>query len=104
MFVEATTPAVRTEIVTKMLAAPAHVAVSAFEQTVGGTVWANGKTEVPVLVVNAPRPDRKARAYLETLFPRLEFHELPRAGHFLMMEFPEQFNRLLISFVKSQRK
>jgi len=39
------------------------------------------------------------RDYLKTRFPDLEYHEIPGTGHFLMIEKPAEFNRLLKVFL-----
>ena len=36
---------------------------------------------------------------MKNVFPKSEYVEFPGAGHFLMMENPEKFNRLVIAFV-----
>jgi pimeloyl-ACP methyl ester carboxylesterase len=33
------------------------------------------------------------------VFPKIEYVEMPGTGHFVMMEQPEEFNRLLTSFL-----
>jgi pimeloyl-ACP methyl ester carboxylesterase len=33
----------------------------------------------------------------------MEYAEIPRSGHFLMMEKPAEFNRLLLEFLDRQR-
>jgi pimeloyl-ACP methyl ester carboxylesterase len=33
------------------------------------------------------------------VLPNFEYHEIPGTGHFLMMEKPAEFNRLLEQFV-----
>ena len=37
--------------------------------------------------------------YLKTVFPNLEYVEIPGTDHFLMMEKPGEFNRLLLAFL-----
>jgi pimeloyl-ACP methyl ester carboxylesterase len=32
-------------------------------------------------------------------FPKMEYKEIPGTGHFLMLEKPEEFNRLLLEFL-----
>jgi pimeloyl-ACP methyl ester carboxylesterase len=40
---------------------------------------------------------------MKALFPKLEFHKIPGTGHFLMLEKPDEFNRLLKSFLEKQK-
>jgi pimeloyl-ACP methyl ester carboxylesterase len=35
------------------------------------------------------------------VFPKIETVEMPGTGHFVMMEQPAEFNRLLINFVNA---
>jgi pimeloyl-ACP methyl ester carboxylesterase len=39
---------------------------------------------------------------MKTHFPNLDYEEIPATGHFLMLEKPEEFNRLLIAFLDKQ--
>ena len=43
------------------------------------------------------------RDYMKTRFPDLEYHEIPGTGHFLMLEKPAEFNRLLKAFLDRQK-
>ena len=36
---------------------------------------------------------------MSRLYPKLEYHEIAGTGHFLMMEKPQEFNRLLTDFL-----
>jgi pimeloyl-ACP methyl ester carboxylesterase len=36
------------------------------------------------------------REYLQAHFPKLEYVKIPGTGHFLMLEKPDEFNRLLL--------
>jgi len=40
---------------------------------------------------------------MKTRFPNLELHKIAGTGHFLMLEKPEEFNRLLKSFLDQQK-
>jgi pimeloyl-ACP methyl ester carboxylesterase len=35
-------------------------------------------------------------------FPNMDYEEIADTGHFLMLEKPEEFNRLLIAFLEKQ--
>jgi pimeloyl-ACP methyl ester carboxylesterase len=43
------------------------------------------------------------REYMKTRFPNLEYFQIPGTGHFLMLEKPEEFNRLLLAFLDTLR-
>ena len=58
----------------------------------------NDPITVPVLGVYAGRP-LAGRDAISRIFPKVEYHEIPGSAHFLMMEKPEEFNRILQAFV-----
>lgn len=68
---------------------------------------ANRKEDVfpqPVLavfadIIDAADPESNPE-YMKTRFPRLEYHRLPGAGYFLMLEKPAEFNALLTAFLQ----
>jgi pimeloyl-ACP methyl ester carboxylesterase len=102
MFSDTTTPAMREEIRAKMMAAPQYVMASAFE----GMFAMEGpkpdeKYDQPamaIMVKRASMADYETR--LRTIFPNLrKFEEWDGAGHFLMMESPDRFNRALEEFL-----
>jgi pimeloyl-ACP methyl ester carboxylesterase len=39
---------------------------------------------------------------MKTHYPKLRYVEIPNTGHFLMMEKPDEFNRLVSDFLKEQ--
>lgn len=43
------------------------------------------------------------REYVKTHFPKMDYAEIPGADHFLMLEKPEEFSRLLIEFLDRQK-
>jgi pimeloyl-ACP methyl ester carboxylesterase len=102
MFSDKTTPAMREEIRTKMATAPQHVMASAMEGMFAAEGPKPGETfKLPVMVIVAGSPSRAGdEAQLRTVFPNLRKYEAwDGAGHFLMMESPERFNRALSEFV-----
>ena len=100
MFVAGTAPALRTEIKTKMLATPRHVAVSAFEGLTDPSMWTPG-SGVPTLAIFADKGRSDANEkLLHELFRDVEHQEWPGAGHFLMMEQPEKFDSAVLAFLQ----
>jgi pimeloyl-ACP methyl ester carboxylesterase len=101
MFSDKTTPAQREEIRSKMMTAPQHVMVSAFEGMFAMEAPKPGETyDMPVaaLMVKRTRPGYEAQ--LHAIFPNLsKYEEWDGAGHFLMLESPERFNRALEDFL-----
>jgi pimeloyl-ACP methyl ester carboxylesterase len=102
MFSDKTTPAMREEIRTKMLAAPAHVRASAFEGMYRMEPLKPGESYgAPALAVMTLASSRVGyEERLRALFPKLWRYEgWEGAGHFLMMESPDRFNRSLEEFL-----
>ncbi len=102
MFSEKTTPAQREEIRSKMLATPQHVVASAMDGMFAMEGPKPGETySLPVMALMAANPARSGNeAQLRTVFPNLRRYEAwEGAGHFLMMESPERFNRALEEFL-----
>lgn len=102
MFTDKTTPAMRDAIRTKMLVAPAHVRATAFEGMFRMEPLKPGETfAAPALAVMTQSPSRAGyEQRLRAAFPKLWRYEAwEGAGHFLMMEDPERFNRSLGEFL-----
>ena len=66
------------------------------------SIWKDDAFTVPVLGLYADSGWVNAES-MKARFPNLEFHKLPGTGHFLMLEKPEEFNRLLKSFLEKQK-
>lgn len=99
MFGPATTPAQQARIREVMLGTPESTAAGAME----AYYPPSGKTKCslcPSLAIYVQRTAASQRAYLPEHFPRLEYHEIPGAGHFLMLEKSTEFNRLVLDFLK----
>jgi len=43
------------------------------------------------------------REYMKTHFPNMDYEDIAGTSHFLTIEKPEQFNRLLIAFLDQQK-
>ena len=101
MFSDKTTPAQREEIRSKMMTAPQYVMVSAFEGMFAMAAPKPGETyDVPVASIGVKRARPGYDAQLRAIFPKLsKYEEWEGAGHFLMMESPDRFNRSLEEFL-----
>jgi pimeloyl-ACP methyl ester carboxylesterase len=105
MFSEKTTAAQREEIRTKMAATPQQVLSSAMRGMFALEAPKAGETYgLPVMALVTPgnaRPGYEAR--LHAVFPNLRKFEIwEGSGHFLMMESPDRFNRVLEEFLAGQ--
>jgi len=102
MFSAKTTPAMREEIRSKMLAAPAHVAASAMDGMFGAEGPGAGQTfDLPITAIVVANPARAAwEPRLRSVFPKLyKYDAWEGSGHFLMMESPDRFNAALEEFI-----
>jgi len=98
MFTPATPAAVQQHVLKMMLAPPEATASGAMIATFD-TASLNGfVTTVPVLGIYAGTP-MASRDALKQVFPNSEYVQVAGTGHFVMMERPEEFNRLLLAFL-----
>jgi pimeloyl-ACP methyl ester carboxylesterase len=103
MFSASTTPEIQKHILSMMLAAPESIAVSAIQATLDPVNWKGDVFTEPVLGVYSDHSRSNDREYMRTHFPQMEYEEISGTGHFLMLEKPEEFNRLLLGFLHKQR-
>ena len=102
MFSASTTPDMQKHILSMMLAAPESTAVGAMQATFDPANWKGDVFTQPILGVYADHSRAGDREYIKTHFPNMDYEEIPGTGHFLMLEKPEEFNRLLIAFLAKQ--
>ena len=101
-FSASTTPAMQTKILNMMLGAPEATAVGAMNATRDATGQTQDIPEVPILGIYAGPSRIATRESVLAHFPNAEYVQIPDTGHFLMLEKPDQFNRLLLSFLATQ--
>jgi pimeloyl-ACP methyl ester carboxylesterase len=99
MFTAATTPPLRAKIQAMMLAAPEATAAGAMEAMFDPAIWKGDVFSLPVLGLYADKSAAGNAAYRKDHFPHMEYHEIPGTGHFLMLEKPAEFNRILLEFL-----
>jgi pimeloyl-ACP methyl ester carboxylesterase len=100
MFTPATTPELRAKIQAMMLAAPETTAAGAMEAMFDPAIWKGDVFTVPALGLYADKSAAGGtEAYRKEHFPKMEYHEIAGTGHFLMLEKPAEFNRLLLEFL-----
>jgi len=102
MFSGSTTPAMQSHILTMMLGAPETTAVGAMKATWGIATPKNEVIKAPVLGLYADHSRLADREFMKTTYPNLQYVEIPGTGHFLMLEKPDEFNRRLLDFLKTQ--
>lgn len=100
-FVPGTTPAVQAKVMNMMLGAPEATAVGAMNATREAAGQTTDIPMVPILGIYAGSPLASAEA-VHAHFPAAAYTQIPGTGHFLMLEKPEEFNRLLLAFLSKQ--
>jgi pimeloyl-ACP methyl ester carboxylesterase len=100
MFGPATTPTLQEHILKMMLGTKEATAQGAMAATWEQPWATNDPITVPTLGVYAAKP-LASRDAINRIFPKVEYHEIPGSAHFLMMEKPDEFNRLLTAFLRT---
>ncbi len=103
MFGPATTPALQQHILKMMLGAPEATAAGAMAATWDQSQVTDQKITSPVLAVFAGTRALASEQTVKILYPNAEYHTIPETAHFLMMEKPAEFNRLVSAFVARVR-
>jgi pimeloyl-ACP methyl ester carboxylesterase len=103
MFTSASTPEMKTKVSEMMLGTPEATAVAAMDAMFDPAAWKNDTFEMPVLGLYADKSRAANQTYMKEHFPKMELHQIPGSGHFLMMEKPEEFNKLLLEFLARQK-
>ena len=99
MFGSLTTPRLQDQILKMMLGAKEATANGAMQATFDPSWVTNDPIRVPALAVYADGPGLAPRETVLKIFPNAEYRQLPGTAHFLMMEKPQEFNRLVADFV-----
>jgi pimeloyl-ACP methyl ester carboxylesterase len=99
MFGKSATPAIQDHILKMMLAAPETTATQAMAATFASPGGVDDKFTVPALGIYADHSASDDPAYFKKIFPNGTTVEVPGTGHFVMMEKPAEFNRLLADFL-----
>jgi pimeloyl-ACP methyl ester carboxylesterase len=98
-FSASTTAAMQTRILEMMLGAPEVTAVGAMDATREPAGQTDDVPAVPILGLYAGPSRIASQASVQSHFPAAEYTQIPGTGHFLMLEKPEEFNRLLLAFL-----
>jgi pimeloyl-ACP methyl ester carboxylesterase len=99
MFTPQTPPALQQQILGMMLKAPEATAVGAFEAVFDPALQKGDVSRVPALAVYAGTAAAAGIGAPQELFPNFESTQIAGTGHFLMMEKPDEFNRILSAFL-----
>lgn len=82
------------------MATPQPTVVGAMAALGNPEIWKDDIIDIPVLGIYADKSQLGDKETMRKAFPKLEYVEIPATDHFLMMEKPDEFNRLLIGFLK----
>jgi pimeloyl-ACP methyl ester carboxylesterase len=99
MFGPSATPAIQDHILKMMLAAPETTAYQAMVATFATANWTEEAFAVPALGIYADHSNSDDPAYFKKVFANGSTVEVPGTGHFVMMEKPAEFNKLLADFL-----
>ena len=104
MFSSLTTEEMQKHILSMMLGAPGSTAAGAMKAIMEPAIWKEGIIPQPVLGIYADHSSLNLDPEsLKIRFPHLEYLKIADTGHFLMIEKPQEFNRLLKSFLDRQK-
>ena len=99
MFIPQTPAALQEHILKMMLAAPEATAVGAMNSMFDPAIRWSDVVRSPALTVYAGTANVPDPAATKELYPNHSATQVAGTGHFLMMEKPEEFNRLLAGFL-----
>jgi sigma-B regulation protein RsbQ len=99
MLTPAATPELQARIEKMMTAAPDTTAAGAMAAMADPAIWTDEPINVPVLGIYADKSRLGNRELLAKVFPSIQYNEIPGTDHFLMLEKPEEFNRILLEFL-----
>lgn len=103
MFSRATMPATREHVLRVMLAVPEEVADGAIQGMRDPEFWRMDSFNLPFLEIAAGSSAYITLPGLRSRFPRAQLRRIRGTGHFLMMEKPQSFNRILLAWMAAKR-
>ena len=104
MFTPQTPPDVQQKVLAMMLKAPEATAAGAMASMADPSLRKNDVTPMPALAIWAGTNQQLPKLEdAHASLPKYEQTQVAGTGHFVMMEKPEEFNRLLIAFVDKQK-
>ena len=99
MFGKSATPDLQEHILKMMMAAPETTAYQAMAATFAPENWKEETFAVAALGIYADHSGANDPVYFKKIFPKGSTVEVPGTGHFVMMEKPAEFNKLLADFL-----
>src|SRR6185436_12245619 len=100
MFTPQTPPDVQQKVLAMMLKAPEATAIGAMGSMMDPSLRKSDVTPMPALAIWAGTNQQLPKIEdARQALPKFEQTQVAGTGHFVMMEKPEEFNRLLVEFV-----
>jgi pimeloyl-ACP methyl ester carboxylesterase len=103
MFTPSTPLPVQRRVLEIMLSAPEATAVGSIRAIYGSEYWVNHVIEsmrvFGIYAATSPWCEPEQLQAVPEVFPNFEYTTIPESGHFLMMEKPQEFNRILMNFL-----
>ena len=103
MFGKSATPEMQDHVLKMMLAAPETTAYQAMSATFAAPNWKDETFTVPALGIFADHSAANDPVYFKKIFPNGNAVEVAGTGHFVMLEKPAEFNKLLADFLPQAR-
>jgi len=102
MFTPKTPSAVQDRVLKMMLASPPATAAGAMRAMFDPNSWSDEVMTMPAYGIFAEKTGLlRDPTFMKKIFPKIEYVEMPGTGHFVMMEQPQEFDRLLMTFVET---
>ncbi|MEO5925455.1 MAG: alpha/beta hydrolase [Bryobacteraceae bacterium] len=99
MFGKSATPAMQEQVVKMMLAPSESTAIQAMASMYVASNWTEEVMRFPVLAIYPDHSQANDSKYTKKIFPNSKIVEVPGTGHFVMLEKPTEFNKLLADFL-----
>ena len=104
MFVPSTPAPMRSQIKTMMLATPDTTATGAIAAMFDPRIQSKKIIRAPALTIFAGSSMLPRDQSTKEMLPNWESTQIAGTGHFVMMERPDEFNRLLAEFLKTRAR
>jgi pimeloyl-ACP methyl ester carboxylesterase len=99
MFGPSATPAIQAKVLKMMLAPPESTATQAMTAMFAASNWTEEVMPFPVFGIYADKSTANDPKFMKKIFPNSSVKEIPGTGHFVMLEKPAEFNKLLAGFL-----
>ena len=99
MFGPSARPAMQDHVLKMMLAPPESTATQAMSAMFVASNWTEEVMQFPVFGIYADKSIANDPKYMKKIFPNSSVQEVAGTGHFVMLEKPAEFNKLLAGFL-----